>query len=258
MARKSTAKSSAVQKRKEEPIKPIIIKDLNGNKLADFNEQLVQTIKDTVARGATDSELYMFLQNCAMYGLNPLMKQAWFMKIDGVPTATTSRDGYLKIAKEDPNYKKVQSMAVYQNDKFTTVMEDGEVVKVTHEFSHVDRGHIVGAYAFLKTKDGEEDIFAYKDFKEYNKKNRIWSGYQESMIRKVAEADVLKRFANISGLVTVEELGEKDLSGNYEYTEASVSDVKTDDVDVVDDSDIVDQQQEDDDNADIIVEEVKE
>ena len=252
MARKSTAtaKSNAVQ-RKEEPIKPIIIKDLNGNKLADFNVQLVQTIKDTVARGATDSELYMFLQNCAMYGLNPLMKQAWFMKIDGVPTAMTSRDGYLKIAKEDPNYKKVQSMAVYQNDTFSTLMVDGEVVKVTHEFSHVDRGHIVGAYAFLKTKDGEEDIFAYKDFKEYNKKNRIWSGYQESMIRKVAEADVLKRFANISGLVTAEEMGTEDLSGNYEYTEASVSDVKTDDVDDSEDH------QEDDDNNDIIVEEVE-
>ena len=252
MARKSTAtaKSNAVQ-RKEEPIKPIIIKDLNGNKLADFNVQLVQTIKDTVARGATDSELYMFLQNCAMYGLNPLMKQAWFMKIDGVPTAMTSRDGYLKIAKEDPNYRKVQSMAVYQNDTFSTLMVDGEVVKVTHEFSHVDRGHIVGAYAFLKTKDGEEDIFAYKDFKEYNKKNRIWSGYQESMIRKVAEADVLKRFANISGLVTAEEMGTEDLSGNYEYTEASVSDVKTDDVDDSEDH------QEDDDNNDIIVEEVE-
>lgn len=252
MARKSTAKSNAVQKQKEEPLKPMEIKDFKGNKVANFDTELLQTIKDTVAQGATDSELYMFLQLASMYGLNPLMKQIWFMKIDGVPTAMTSRDGYLKIAKEKPNYKKVQSMAVFQNDTFTTVMEDGEVVKVKHEFSHVDRGHLVGAYAFLKTKDGEEDIFAYKDFKEYDKGNRIWKRYKESMIRKVAEVDVLKRFADISGLVTAEEMGTEDLSGNYEYTESTVSDVKTDDVDVED------QQQEDNNVVDVDVEEVEE
>ena len=247
MARKSTATKSSAVKRKEEPLKPMEIKDFKGNKVANFDTELLQTIKDTVAQGATDSELYMFLQLASMYGLNPLMKQIWFMKIDGVPTAMTSRDGYLKIAKEKPNYKKVQSMAVFQNDKFTTVMEDGEVVKVKHEFNHIDRGHLVGAYAFLKTQDGKEDIFAYKDFKEYDKGNRIWKKYKESMIRKVAEVDVLKRFADISGLVTAEELGEKDLSGNYEYTESTVQDVE-----------VEDQQQENDDVIDVDVEEVKE
>ena len=179
MARKSTATKSSAVKRKEEPLKPMEIKDFKGNKVANFDTELLQTIKDTVAQGATDSELYMFLQLASMYGLNPLMKQIWFMKIDGVPTAMTSRDGYLKIAKEKPNYKKVQSMAVFQNDKFTTVMEDGEVVKVKHEFNHIDRGHLVGAYAFLKTQDGKEDIFAYKDFKEYDKGNRIWKKYKD-------------------------------------------------------------------------------
>lgn len=144
-------------------------------------------------------------------------------------------------------------MAVYQNDTFLTKMVDGEVVSVTHEFGHVDRGHLIGAYAFLKSKDGEEDIFAYKDFREYNKKNKVWNGYPEAMIRKVAEADVLKRFANISGIVTSEEMGTEDLSENYEYTEATVSNVKTDDVGIVDDSEV--QQQEDD---DVTVEEVEE
>lgn len=251
MARKSTAKSSAVQKRKEETSKPMTIKDFEGKEIANFDTELLQTIKDTVAQGATDSELYMFLQIASLYGLNPFLKEIWFTKMNGQVAIMTSRDGYLKIAKENPNFIKVQAVPVYQNDVFTTIMEDGEVVKVKHEFNHTDRGHLVGAYAFLKSKNKEENLFCFKDFKEYNKKNSIWTKYSEAMIKKVAENDLLKRFANISGLTTPEEMGTEDLSGNYEYTEASVSDVKTDDVEVEE------QQDNDDDNVDIIVEEVE-
>ena len=252
MARKSTAtKSSAVQKRKEEPSKPMAIKDFEGNEVANFDTTMLQTIKDTVAQGATDSELYMFLQIASLYGLNPFLKEIWFTKMQGQVAIMTSRDGYLKIAKENPNFIKVQSVPVYENDSFETEMINGEVTNVKHTFNHIDRGHLVGAYAFLKSKNEEENLFCFKDFKEYNKKNSIWTKYSEAMIKKVAENDLLKRFANISGLTTPEEMGTEDLSGNYEYTEASVSDVKTDDVDDSEDH------QEDDDNADIIVEEVE-
>lgn len=250
MARTKRGRSSSTKTAtiKEEPSHPMEIKDFEGKTVANLHKELVKTIKDTVAQGATDSELYYLFQVASMYGLNPLLKEIWFAKMDGKVAIMTSRDGYLKIAKKNSNYKKVQSMAVYQNDTFLTKMVDGEVVSVTHEFGHIDRGHLVGAYAFLKSKDGEEDIFAYKDFREYNKKNKVWNGYPTAMIRKVAEVDVLKRFANISGIVTSEEMGEENLTENYEYTD----DVEI--VDVVDDSDIVDQQQDDD----VTVEEVEE
>lgn len=204
---------------KEEPTAPMEIKDFDGKTVANVDSELVQTIKDTVAQGATNSELYYLFQVANMYGLNPLLKEIWFTKIDGKVAIMTSRDGYLKIAKKNPNFIKVQSVAVYQNDNFTTKMKNGEVVEVEHSFNHIDRGHLVGAYAFLKSKNEDENLFAIKDFKEYNKGNRIWKGYSEAMIRKVAEADVLKRFADINGLVTAEEIGQEDLTGNYEYQE---------------------------------------
>lgn len=204
---------------KEEPSEPMEIKDFNNKTIANFDVAMLQTIKDTVAQGATDSELYMFLQISSLYGLNPFLKEIWFTKIDGQVAIMTSRDGYLKIAKENPNFIKVQSVAVYQNDTFETEMINGEVTNVKHTFNHTDRGHLVGAYAFLKSKNEEENLFCYKDFKEYNKGNRVWKNYSEAMIRKVAENDLLKRFANISGLTTPEEMGTKDLTGNYEYQE---------------------------------------
>lgn len=249
MARKSTATKSSAVKRKEEPSKPtepMAIKDFEGKEIANFDTTMLQTIKDTVAQGATDSELYMFLQISSLYGLNPFLKEIWFTKMNGQVAIMTSRDGYLKIAKENPNFIKVQSVPVYENDSFETEMINGEVTNVKHTFNHTDRGHLVGAYAFLKSRDEEENLFCFKDFKEYNKKNSIWSKYSEAMIKKVAENDLLKRFANISGLTTPEEMGTEDLSGNYEYTEASVSNVE------------VEEQQQEDDDVDVTVEEVKE
>lgn len=219
MARKSTAKSSAVQKRKEEPSKPMAIKDFEGKEIANFDTTMLQTIKDTVAQGATDSELYMFLQIASLYGLNPFLKEIWFTKMQGQVAIMTSRDGYLKIAKENPNFIKVQSVAVYQNDTFETEMINGEVTNVKHTFNHIDRGHLVGAYAFLKSKKEEENLFCFKDFKEYNKGNSVWKSFPSSMIRKVAENDLLKRFANINGITTAEELNQEDLTENYEYQE---------------------------------------
>lgn len=211
---------------KEEPTVPIEVSDFKGNSLAKFDETMVKTIKDTVAKGATDSELYMFLQIASMYDLNPFMKEIWFTKMDNQMAIMTSRDGYLKIAKENPNFKKVQSIAVYENDNFLTKIKNGEITEVEHEFKHTDRGHIVGAYVFLKTKNGDEDLYAYKDFKEHNKKNNVWQKFPEEMIRKVAEADVLKRFATINGLVTEEELNEDNIDedkGDTIDVESSIS-----------------------------------
>lgn len=201
--------------------KPMIIKDDKGAVLGEYSPKLLNVIKKTVAKGATNEELYMFLNIASMYGLNPFTKDIWFVKVKtGDNMIMTSRDGYLKIAKRDPNFAKVQSYAVYENDKFETVIKNGEVKEVNHSFT-IDRGAIVGAYAFLRTKDGESDLYAYKKFSDYVKKSPVWRDYKEAMIRKVAEVDVLKRFANIDGLVTYEEMGHnpKDIDVEYQYTD---------------------------------------
>lgn len=200
----------------------LIVKDNTGEVIGKYDKQMVKTIKNTVAKGATDEELYMFLQISSMYGLNPFMKEIWFVKNKLNQTMImTSRDGYLKICKENPNFLKCQSVSVYENDDFQVEMEMAEVKAIHHSFKQSERGKIKGAYAVIKSKNRQEDLFTWKNFREYAKNSPVWKSYPDSMIRKCAEADVLKRFGSISGLVTSEEMGELSLQEqekNYEVT----------------------------------------
>jgi phage recombination protein Bet len=191
--------------RKQKPLEPMVIEDEHGEVLAEYSPELLATIKNTVAKGATNEELYMFLQIASMYDLNPFLKEIWFTKMKDEVAIMTSRDGYAKIAKRDPNFKKCQSMAVFENDVFKTKLEMGEVVGITHEFGQNDRGKLVGAYAILITYN-DEKLYSYVDYKEYDKRNYIWKNYPTAMLRKVAENDVYKRFANINGISTVEDM----------------------------------------------------
>ena len=189
------------RKSKEEQVEtaPITIPDKDGNPLAVYPSEMVDTIKATVAKGATNEELVMFLSIANQYGLNPFMKEIWFTKMGDESAIMTSRDGFKKLAERKPNFKKCQSVAVYENDEFEMEWVMGELRNITHKFKQNDRGAIKGAYAVLRTTD--HDVLAtYVDFREYDKKNKIWRQYSSAMIRKVAENDVYKRFANVNGL----------------------------------------------------------
>lgn len=194
--------------RREKALEPMTIQNEHGEVLAEYSPELLTTIKNTVAKGATNEELYMFLQIASMYDLNPFLKEIWFAKMKGEVAIMTSRDGYSKIAKRDPEFKKCQSMAVFENDVFKTTLEMGEVVNITHEFNQNDRGKLVGAYAILITYSGEK-LYSYVDYREYDKRNSVWKSYPTAMLRKVAENDVYKRFANINGISTIEDMPSK-------------------------------------------------
>lgn len=185
--------------------KGMIIYSETGEELSEYSPELLQTIKDTVAKGATDNELYMFLQVANSYGLNPFKKEICFIKMKGGNAMMTTRDGYLKIASKKPNFKKIQSVAIYENDNFEVEMEMGEIKNIHHSFKQNDRGKLVGAYAVLFTYTKEDNLFTIANFRESNQGTLSWRKYPSLMIRKVAEADVLKRYANISGLMTMEE-----------------------------------------------------
>lgn len=186
----------------------LIIKDKQGDIVAEYPPELVDTIKSTVAKDATDEELYMFLSVANQYNLNPFMKEIWFTKMNGDVAIMTSRDGYRKLAMREPNYRKTQSMAVYENDEFEMELVMGEVMNITHKFKQNDRGRIIGAYAVLKTTD-RDNYVSYVDFREYDKRNSIWKKYPSSMIRKVAENDVYQRFVDINGLNDYERMPNK-------------------------------------------------
>ena len=182
-----------------------------------WTREEINTIKRTVARGATDDELVMFLHLAKAYGLDPFAKDIWFIKDrTGTPIIMTSRDGYLKIANRDENYDGMDADVVYQGDKFNK-LKDG----VEHVYETKNRGNPVGAYAMVYRKDRTRPVYVYAPFSNYFRDTKVWRQYPHAMILKVAEAMALKRAFSISGLVTREELDESDASPSEQVKQQS-------------------------------------
>lgn len=169
--------------------------------VAGYTREQIETIKNTVAKGATDSELQMFMHVAQTYGLDPFLKEIYYS--NQIHAIITSRDGYLKAAQRDSDFEGIQSMAVCENDEFSVDVVSGTV---KHSFGKGTRGEVIGAWAICY-RTGRKPVIAYASYDEYNQGNQIWKKYKSAMCCKVAEVFALKRQFGISGLVTAEEIG---------------------------------------------------
>ena len=88
------------------------------NTQSKWSDKQIETIKKTVAVGASNEELDMFLTLSSTYDLNPFLKEIWCIKMGSRVVITTSRDGYLRIANRDKHFRGLVSDAIYSNDKF--------------------------------------------------------------------------------------------------------------------------------------------
>ena len=162
----------------------------------------VELVKKTVALGASNDELKMFLGIAKRYNLDPFVKEIWCIKRGGQAVITTSRDGYLKIANEHPNFDGIVSDVVYEKDQFKR-RPDG----VEHVYGAGNRGRATGAYALVYRNDRKFPVYVFAPWSDYGAGNNpTWKKYPHAMILKVAEAQALKRAFSLSGLVTREEL----------------------------------------------------
>lgn len=198
-------------KKAEEDTTPMIIKDNQGKVLAEYSREMVETVKGTVAKNATDEELYMFLSLASKYGLDPWKKELWFIKYGSKePQIFTSRDGFVKIAKQDPDLKQIQSNAVFENDDFEveqSFTKNGFVITgFKHKYGAKDRGKVLGAYCIIEyfTK---KPLMVYVDYDEYKSSTTTWKSHPSAMIKKVAEKEACRLSAGISGLHIPEEMG---------------------------------------------------
>ena len=202
----------AMKKRKEKKeSEPMIIKDSQGNITAQYDSEMLQTIKSTVAKNSTDEELYMFLSLAGQYGLDPFRKEIWFIKYGNKePQIFTSRDGMVKIAKQEPDFKQINSFAVYEADDFELeqqITPNGlEITSFKHKFNAKDRGGVIGAYCVIEYYT-KKPLITYVDYNEYKQGgSSTWKKNASAMIRKVAEKECCRLSAGISGLHIPEEM----------------------------------------------------
>lgn len=184
---------------------PIELKDNKGHVIGVYDAEMVSTIKNTVCKDATDSELLMFLSVANKYDLDPFLGEIYFVKFKDKSQIMSGRDGYRKIAMREPTYKVHYSDYVCENDTFEITRKMGKLVDMEHKYSHTDRGALIGAYCVLETTDNRR-YFYYAEFKKYNTGKNAWGSYPNDMIIKVAETRVFKSFANINGIQAEESM----------------------------------------------------
>lgn len=177
-----------------------------------YDAKTIALIKNTVASGATDAELGLFLEVSARYQLDPFAKEIWCVKMPGKNGSGGSmgiivaRDGFLKIANRHPDFLGMHSDTVCENDEFTKEW-DGDRVIVKHVAGKPgERGKIVGAFAVVRRKD-KTDSFFYAALSEYRPRSEAklkyspWGAQESAMIIKCAEAVALRKAFSVSGVM---------------------------------------------------------
>lgn len=154
------------------------------------NNEVLAQIKEIYGKGLSNGEFETLVQLGKNTGLNPFLKEVWAVKFGNNPAQIfIGRDGYRKGAQANPDYDYHHVDAVYSNDEYHYNPINGDL---HHKYNFKDRGQLIGAYGLTKRRNSSRPHYVFVELKEYNKKQSNWNTMPATMIKKVAEAQVLK------------------------------------------------------------------
>lgn len=161
---------------------------MSNEQIVVWNDNKLQDIKKLYAPDLTNNEFQIFTEIWKATWLNPFLREIWAVKYGSAPASIfIGRDGYRKSAQASPLYDWHSSEDIRENDTFT--IKDGEVI---HNMNMKDRGKLVWAYALAQRKGATRPNYTRVDLVEYNTGKSVWATKPSTMIKKVAEAQVLR------------------------------------------------------------------
>ncbi len=172
-----------------------------------WSKEQIELIKRTVAKGASDDELKLFLHLASRYDLDPFTRQIWFIKYGDDAHIFTGRDGFLHIAHRSGAFNGMNTTlreepVPFEIKFFNKRDKRWEALKKPSQFV---------AVCTVYRKDMSEPFVCEVWESEYSTGQGLWPTKRRVMIQKVAEASTLRRAFDISGLYLPEEVSENEV-----------------------------------------------
>ena len=175
----------------------------------------IETLRATIARGASDSEMGLFVQVCQRLRLDPFARQIYLVKRPGQPASIqVSIDGFRVVAERSGEYEG-QTAPQWCGD-------DG-----TWRDVWLSKAPPVAARCGVYRRGFREPLVRVAKLDAYKQPGPFWTKMPEHMLAKVAEALALRAAFphDLSGVYAPEEMGAESAPSEPEATHAAVIDV---------------------------------
>lgn len=168
----------------------IIVPDNNQEHQVMLEEiwQNTSKLKKLFGGKLNKTEFAQFIARGRMHGANPFKNEIYPMKIKGDLQVVLARDYYRRRAQEQPEYAGHNVYGVHKGDK--VIISSDEVAEF--KLNVASEKPLIGAVAVGHRDDIDKPYTVFVRYDEYKRNNRMWKNKPLTMLKKVAEGQLLR------------------------------------------------------------------